>query len=115
VQMLTAEASWAMPPLRTWYQGMPAITDFLENHVFPERWRHATTRANGQLAVACYTFDPGRSRYVASVVDVLTLDGARIAAVTGFLTAEMLGTTGLEGALSGARIFADLGLQAELD
>jgi RNA polymerase sigma-70 factor (ECF subfamily) len=115
VQMLTAEASWAMPPLRTWYQGLPAITDFLENHVFPERWRHAITRANGQLAVACYTFDPGRSRYVASVVDVLTLDGARIAAVTGFLTAELLRKNGLDGALSGARVFADLGLPAELE
>ena len=115
VQMLTAEASWAMPPLRTWYHGLPAISEFLENHVFPERWRHATTRANGQLAVACYTFDPDRGRYVASVVDVLTLDGERIAAVTGFLTTELLRRTGFDGDLSGAKVFADLGLPAELD
>ncbi len=114
VQMLTAEPSWAMPPLRTWYQGPPAVTDFLENHVLPERWRHATTRANGQLAVACYTFDPGRNRYVASVLDVLTLDGERIAAVTGFLTTELLGRFGFDGDLSGAEVFADLGLPAEL-
>jgi RNA polymerase sigma-70 factor, ECF subfamily len=115
VQMLTAEASWAMPPLRTWYHGLPAISEFLENHVFPERWRHATTRTNGQLAVACYTFDPDRIRYVPSVVDVLTLDGERISAVTGFLTTEMLRRFGVDGELSGAEVFAGLGLPAELD
>jgi RNA polymerase sigma-70 factor (ECF subfamily) len=115
VQMLTAEASWAMPPLRTWFHGLPAIREFLENHVFPESWRHATTRVNGQLAVACYTFDPARGRYVASVVDVLTLDGERIASVTGFLTTELLRRIGFDGQLSGAKVFADLGLPAELD
>ncbi|HEX6933650.1 MAG TPA: hypothetical protein VF162_16000 [Streptosporangiaceae bacterium] len=49
------------------------------------------------------------------MVDVLTLDGDRIANVTGFLTVELLRRTGFDGQLSGAKVFADLGLPAELD
>ena len=115
VQMLTAEASWAMPPLRTWYHGAGGITQFLEAHVFPERWRHATTRANGQLAVGCYTFDPDLGRFVPSVLDVLTLDGDRIVRVDGFLTAEMLRRLGYEGRLKGAELFPSCGIPADVN
>ncbi len=115
VQMLTADASWAMPPLRTWYYATAGITDFLENHVFPERWRHATTRANGQLAVGCYTFDQDLGHFVPSVLDVLTLDGDQIARVDGFLTTEMLRRLGHQGRLTGADLFPSIGLPAKLD
>ena len=116
VQMLTADASWAMPPLRTWYHRAPrASRTFLENHVFPERWRHATTRANGQLAVGCYTFDPDLGRFVPSVLDVLTLDGDRIARVDGFLTTEMLRRLGYQGRLTGADLFPSVGLPADVN
>ncbi len=115
VQMLTADASWAMPPLRTWYYATAGITEFLENHVFPERWRHATTSANGQLAVGCYTFDQDLGHFVPSVLDVLTLDGDQIARVDGFLTTEMLRRLGYQGRLTGADLFPKLGLPAKLD
>jgi RNA polymerase sigma-70 factor, ECF subfamily len=115
VKMLTADAAWAMPPLRTWYHRTGAITGFLENHVFGERWRHVTTVANGQLAVGCYTVDPELGRFVPSVIDVLTLDGDRIARVDGFLTTEMLGRLGYEGTIVGTEQFPRFGMPADLN
>jgi len=114
VRMLAADASWAMPPLRTWYRGHPAVTKFLVNHVFREQWQHAATRANGQLAIGCYTFDPDLGRFVPSVIDVLTLDGGQITRVDGFLTAEMLRRLGYQAGFAGADFFPRLGLPAEV-
>jgi hypothetical protein len=88
--MLTEDAIWAMPPILTWYRGRPAIAVFLRDYAYNESWRQVATRANGQLAVGRYTFDARQRRWVASVFDVLTLDGDHIAQVTGFVTAELL-------------------------
>jgi RNA polymerase sigma-70 factor, ECF subfamily len=93
VSMLTDDATWSMAPVPTWYRGLPAIREFMMHDVFAVRWQHRTASANGQLAVGCYILDPGRGRYVASVLDVLTLDGDRIAAVDAFLTEENAGVS----------------------
>jgi RNA polymerase sigma-70 factor (ECF subfamily) len=87
----------------------------MEGDVFPQRWRHLTTRANGQLAVGCFLFDDDRGCYVGAVLDVLTLEGNRITQVTGFLTAEESGadTTG-ENRFVGAQAFPRFGLPSEL-
>ena len=84
VAMLTEDAAWSMPPVPSWYRG-EALATFLAEYPLQERWRHVPTRANGQLAVGCYMWDPERERYVAAVLDILTLRGDRIAQVTGFL------------------------------
>jgi RNA polymerase sigma-70 factor (ECF subfamily) len=89
VGMLAEEASWSMPPCPEWYRGHEAITGFLVEGPFRERWRHIPARANGQAAVGCYRWDAERGAFVAAVLDVLTLDGGRIAAVTGFVTPEV--------------------------
>jgi RNA polymerase sigma-70 factor (ECF subfamily) len=115
VGMLTEDATWAMPPILTWYRGRPAIAAFLRDYGFNESWRHIATRANGQLAVGCYTFDARQRRWVASVFDVLTLDGDRIAEVTGFVTAELLSRWGSEDdRFVGAAAFPRFGLPAVL-
>lgn len=114
VNMLTAEATWSMPPSPTWYQGRAAITEFLAKTVFGVEWRHAITSANGQLAVGCYIYDQDRGCYLGSVVDVLTLEGDRIAAVTGFIVAELLRQSGEDGAIVGTELFPQLGLPFEL-
>jgi RNA polymerase sigma-70 factor (ECF subfamily) len=88
VSMLTSDATWSMAPTPSWYQGREAIRGFLVDKVSAVRWQHRTSSANGQLAVGCYIFDAGRGRYVASVLDVLTVDGDRISAVDAFLTAQ---------------------------
>ena len=41
-----------------WYRRDLAIADFLQRAVFPERWRHATGRASGQLAVGATCSTP---------------------------------------------------------
>jgi RNA polymerase sigma-70 factor, ECF subfamily len=85
VGMLAEDAAWSMPPLPGWYRGREAVVAFLTEYPLRERWRHVPTRANGQLAVGCYMWDEERETYAAAVLDVLTLDGDRIAEVTAFL------------------------------
>ncbi|MGD9696994.1 MAG: sigma-70 family RNA polymerase sigma factor [Thermoleophilia bacterium] len=97
VGLLTEDAAWSMPPLTTWYGGLDAIRGFLAEHGLSVRWRHRPTRANGQLAVGCYAWDESRGLYVASVLDVLTVRGDRIADVTGFATADVFRRLAFEG------------------
>jgi RNA polymerase sigma-70 factor, ECF subfamily len=100
IAMLADEATWSMPPLPRWYRGRDAITDFLTLGPATDRWRHLPARANGQLAVGCYRWDEERGSYAAQVLDVLTLRGERIGAVTAFVTPEVFGRFGLPGELS---------------
>jgi RNA polymerase sigma-70 factor, ECF subfamily len=88
--LLTEDATWSMPPHPVWYQGQPAVREFLVRDVSPQRWRHRTTSANGQLAVGCYLFNEERGRYVASVLDVLSIRDGLVASVTGFISAYVL-------------------------
>jgi RNA polymerase sigma-70 factor, ECF subfamily len=97
--MLTEDATWSMPPIPEWYAGHDAIADFLEHGPMRRRWRHLATHANGQLAVGCYMWDDDAGAYAAHVIDVLTLRGDQIAAITAFI---------------GAELFAGFGLPAEL-
>lgn len=92
--LLTEDATWSMPPHAVWYEGKAALVEFLDQDVFPQRWRHRTASANGQLAVGCYLFDDERGRYVASVLDVLTVRDGLVASVTGFIGAHVLGQPG---------------------
>jgi RNA polymerase sigma-70 factor (ECF subfamily) len=75
-----------MPPATTWYRRAD-IPDFLRVGPLSGewRWRHVPTRANGQLAVGCYTWDEASSSYLPFCVDVLTLEGERIKEVTAFI------------------------------
>src|SRR5260370_28078810 len=50
LSMLTADATWSMPPFPTWYRGHESIADFLRVNVFSVEWRHLPARANGQIA-----------------------------------------------------------------
>jgi RNA polymerase sigma-70 factor, ECF subfamily len=86
VAMLTEDASFTMPPLRTWYGGRD-LPDFL--HVGPLsgewRWRHELVQASGQPALGFYAWDEKREAYVAFALNVLTLRGDRIGAVDAFI------------------------------
>jgi RNA polymerase sigma-70 factor (ECF subfamily) len=107
VSMLTEDATWCMPPDAAWFQG-EALREWLVRDPLQERWRHVPTWANGQLAVGCYLFDQARGCFTPAVIDVLTLDGDRIAAVTAFIFHE--------GArdITPAEAFARFGLPTEL-
>jgi RNA polymerase sigma-70 factor (ECF subfamily) len=99
VAMLTEDATWSMPPWACWYSGREAITGFLRDNALAQQWRHVVTRANGQLAVGCYSLNAERSAYVFEVLDVLDLRGGHIAAVTGFVTADLYASFGLPAEL----------------
>jgi len=114
ISMLTIDATWSMPPAPTWYLGHAAIAEFMRDYVFHVDWRHQATEANGQLAVGCYIFDPERGTYVASVLDVLTLRGDKIAGVDGFHLAAFMRRSGYDLKLAGFDYFARFGLPDEI-
>jgi RNA polymerase sigma-70 factor, ECF subfamily len=59
VAMLTDDATIVMPPTPTWYSGREAIAAFYAGKALSgvQGWRHMPTRANGQPAVGCYSWD----------------------------------------------------------
>jgi len=91
LSMLTEDATWAMPPLPAWFHGRDAIAAFHAKYVMPERWRHVSTFANGQLAIGGYILDPDRRCYVAAALDVITIEEGRVRGVIGFLRSEVGG------------------------
>jgi len=116
VGMLTDDVTMSMPPVPTWYQGLGPVREFLVMYPLTDRWRHRPTEANGQPAVAGYVYDDDVGRFVPASIDVLSLSpagGGRIAAVTGFLTADLLGPEDAGGWISGAELFARFGLPAD--
>lgn len=86
--MLTADAAFAMPPLRSWFRGREDIATFLAGWPLSGqwRWRALRTRASGQEALAFYSWDPEAGSYQRFALNVLTLRGGEIAAVDAFLT-----------------------------
>jgi RNA polymerase sigma-70 factor, ECF subfamily len=101
VAMLVEDARFAMPPLALWYSGRDAIAAFLAKWALQERWRLVPTRANGQLAFGTYSWDAEKRRYVATGVDVVTLRGAQVEAITAFVTPEVVRNFGLPDELAG--------------
>jgi RNA polymerase sigma-70 factor (ECF subfamily) len=87
VGMLSEDATFAMPPLRTWFGGREQIAIFLAGWPLSGlwRWQVARTRANGQEALAFYTWDEEARGYVPFALNVLDLAGTQISAVTAFL------------------------------
>jgi RNA polymerase sigma-70 factor (ECF subfamily) len=87
VEMLTEDATFSMPPLRTWFGGRDAIRIFLAGWPLSGlwRWRHTLVRANGQPALAFYAWDPEQATFLPFALNVLTLRGDRISGVTAFI------------------------------
>jgi RNA polymerase sigma-70 factor (ECF subfamily) len=87
VGMLTEDASFSMPPLRTWFGGHDAIATFLGGWPMSGqwRWRPLRVRANGQEALAFYAWDEKTGDYLPFALNVLTLRGGQISDVTAFI------------------------------
>jgi RNA polymerase sigma-70 factor, ECF subfamily len=113
VGMLAQDVTWSMPPVPTWFRGLEPVRDFLVRYPLTDRWKHRPARANGQLAVAGYVYDTDDARFIPAAIDVITLAGDKIAAVTGFLTADLLGPQNAGGWVSGAELFGRFGLPAD--
>jgi RNA polymerase sigma-70 factor (ECF subfamily) len=97
VALLSQDATWSMPPLPAYYRGLAEIRGFLRDGPARQRWRHIPAAANGQLAVGCYIWNG--HRFAPFVIDVLTLDGPHISAVTAFIDPSLFEPFGLPAAI----------------
>ena len=68
VGMLTEDACFSMPPLGTWFGPRDAIETFLAGWPMSGqwRWRPLRVRANGQEALAFYSWDEDEEAYLPS-------------------------------------------------
>jgi RNA polymerase sigma-70 factor, ECF subfamily len=110
--LLAEDATFAMPPLPTWYRGRDAIAVFLTRFALLDRWRLLPTRASGQVAFGCYAWDPDESCFTPLSLDVLTLQGTIATDVTSFATPHTRGPDRERFAID---VFGRFGLPARLD
>jgi RNA polymerase sigma-70 factor, ECF subfamily len=87
VSMLAEDAAFTMPPMARWFQGLDGIRGFLERwSMLPDwGWRSIPTRANGQPALAFYSWDEEVGARVPFAVNVLTFEGEKIKEVDAFI------------------------------
>jgi RNA polymerase sigma-70 factor (ECF subfamily) len=86
--MLAEDATFAMPPLRSWYQSRTGIAIWAAASPMSGdwRWRTVFVRANGQPALGFYAWNEAEQSYLPFALNVLTLRGDRISDVTAFIT-----------------------------
>ena len=95
VAMLSEDATFAMPPYATWWRGRDVIAAFAAQPVH----RYIPLRANGQAANAAYRWNVRSASYEAEALEVLTLEGARVNAMTAFMMPEVFPLFGLPSEL----------------
>ena len=88
MELLAKDASFAMPPLASWFGGEESIRIFLEGWPMSGtwRWRPIRVSANGQPALAFYIWDEDERAYMPFALNVLTFRGEKISDVTAFVT-----------------------------
>jgi RNA polymerase sigma-70 factor, ECF subfamily len=85
--MLAEDATFAMPPLASWYRTREGIAIWARQSPMSGvwRWRSVLTRANGQPALAFYAWDEGAEAYLPFALNVLSFRGTEIIDVTAFI------------------------------
>ena len=85
--MLSEDATFAMPPLSSWFSGREEITQWATGWPLSGewRWRALQTRANGQPALGFYAWNDGDGAFRPFALNVLQFEGEKIAAVTAFI------------------------------
>jgi RNA polymerase sigma-70 factor (ECF subfamily) len=85
--MLTEDATFAMPPLASWYTGREGISIWAANSPMNGnwRWKPLLVRSNGQPALAFYNWDEDAQAYVPFALNVLTFRGREISDVVAFI------------------------------
>jgi RNA polymerase sigma-70 factor (ECF subfamily) len=85
--MLTEDATFAMPPLASWFGGRDEIHEFLGLYPMSGTWdwRVVRTQANGQPALGFYTWDEDARTYLPFALNVLTFRGEEISDVVAFV------------------------------
>jgi RNA polymerase sigma-70 factor, ECF subfamily len=85
--LLVKDATFAMPPLATWYRTRETIAIWAREFSLSGlwRWRTRLTRANGQPALGFYSLDDDAGAYLPFALNVLTLQEDRVSDVTAFI------------------------------
>jgi RNA polymerase sigma-70 factor, ECF subfamily len=112
LSLLAEDATFAMPPLRTWFRGRDAIRVFLVRYALLDQWRLVPARANGQLAFANYAWETEKKLYTPETLDVLTLEGELVTDITSFVTPYTRGPARERFAVD---VFERFGLPAHID
>jgi RNA polymerase sigma-70 factor (ECF subfamily) len=92
-RLLTEDAVWQMPPNPSWFSGRDSVIRLLAARLRGTRTRLVPLRANGQPGFATYR---GGEAYA---VQVITLRGPAIAAVTAFHDPALVQRFGLPGTM----------------
>jgi RNA polymerase sigma-70 factor (ECF subfamily) len=95
--LLREDARLTMPPHPTWYMGREAIVIASQKGFDPRfgRLRSVVAGANLQPAAAHYVRPPDESEYRPLALDVLRVDGGRIAEISSFVLPELFPAFGL--------------------
>jgi RNA polymerase sigma-70 factor, ECF subfamily len=85
--LLVEDASFAMPPLTTWYTPRNVIELWARKSALSGtwRWRALLTRANAQPALAFYAWDEQTGAYLPFALNVLSFRDGLISNVTAFI------------------------------
>jgi RNA polymerase sigma-70 factor (ECF subfamily) len=86
--LLAEDATFAMPPLSTWYATRGDVVGWARNYSINGawRWKAVDCRANGQPALAFYAWDRPSDSYLPFALNVLTLrDDGLVGDVTAFI------------------------------
>jgi RNA polymerase sigma-70 factor, ECF subfamily len=96
-ELLLEDARLTMPPHSTWYAGREAILIASRKGFDPEfgHLRSVATGANLQPAAAHYLRLPGESEYRPLALDVLRIEGERVAEISSFVFPELFPAFGL--------------------
>ncbi|MEU2252861.1 RNA polymerase subunit sigma-70 [Nocardia xishanensis] len=99
VALLSADATYSMPPLPEWYAGRSAIREFLLDGPLRCRRRFLLTSANGGPAFGTYLWDEERGVFAATALDVVGVRDGHITDVVSFLDPELFRAFGLPAEL----------------
>ena len=85
--MLAEDATFTMPPLASWYRTRAGIATWAELSPMSGAWRWRTmlTRANGQPALAFYSWDEDAQAYLPFALNVMSFRQNKISDVTAFI------------------------------
>jgi RNA polymerase sigma-70 factor (ECF subfamily) len=85
--MLAEDATFAMPPLASWYQGREGIRQWAVGWPLSGawRWRAVFVHANGQPALGFYAWDDEAQAHLPFALNVLSFRGSLVSDVTAFV------------------------------
>ena len=85
--MLTEDATFTMLLLATWYETREGIRIWASHSPMSGewRWKAVVTRANGQPALAFYSWDEESQTHIPFALNILTFEGDKISEVDAFI------------------------------